>query len=1409
MPSNDGFHFLLASVELLKECSDWFGPLKSAAGGLHAILLVLAKHSDNNETMQQLGQRIEMIAQIAAMYRDKHDTAINNSLRDLARFIEKMKADLEAQSKRPKIARVMLSDRVANALDGASNTLNDIIRDLNTGTMARLRCPEAFYNSITVCQRGPCADGTREDILEQLNRWALKDRGGVLMLLGRAGYGKTSIAFSFCQSLEGQKLLGASFFCSRAAERTTRVSNIIPSLCYSLGTVDPLIIATIQHSLFEDPDIGLKSTAEQFSKLLLPVAARLQQVTQPMVVVIDGLDECGDDKQITTLLRLLADSRLGIKLLLTCRPEQRIRQLIRSLKIPTLDLNTSETPLVSKDISIFVRQQLVDITEGRSDFDEPHPWPVESDVSRLADLAHGMFLVASAACDYIGGRGGNIAKRLREVVIAGLASTQVQERLDHIYRDIIHSAFALLADDERAIAGKILAGITNLFDSLSISTLNELLDVPEGVRSYLSSFHSILRIGSGNDPLVGIGHDAFRQFFSDSSRSRDYFIDQGACNEVIFIRCLDLLSALKKNSSAQISPAVTYACHHWSSHLSLITDPGDSTLNILSTFGQDHLLPWLACMSKLEELSHVDKILEEAEKWAQAHHMELLLAVLIDARRFTVANFTMLSASFLTALTDAVRWSPTDSLVRQNHSVSPPIVLLGLPQHWGLCQASVSTASALMALTCSPNGEIMAAGSYNGIIQILDPRTLQVLQSIQGHHDCVQSLEFSSDGLLLVSTADDATTKVWDASLQICQELSTNADAVLCAVFSADSAAVVAGYTDSSICWWDRNTASTQRIFRGHDGPVNVVRLTSNGGLLVSASDDSTIRVWNVMTGGITVLQGHLRPVTSLLILKDTQIISSSNDGSVRVWDINSGDLMRTVLQVSSPIECFAVSSNNAVLAVGSKNNIHILDLMHGDKSEKMLSGHTDCTNALLFLPHTDGHHIISTSSDRTLRSWDLRLPFVENHPEKHGDAVSTGECANIYAQKSPVHAVMFSSDSSIVVTESHNHNICGWDLVTDEQVVTLQGNSGPQWSVATSTDGLCAASGSQDGQIHIYDLISGHTRHSFSGHGGGINTLAFSRDGQYLLSGSYDCQLKIWTVIDGSLRQELRGHGDWVRDATFTSSGLCVISGSMDKSVRIWSLAEQSHDILWGHSGGVNSVDVAHDDTLIVSAGEESTIIVWSLAEKSVLRKLVILENAINSVRFSPGQYLHCCIWTTNNWEPVMLENISSSSHFWSVAFSSDGQYVATGAEDGVVRIWSLEGRILSHELKLEGAISFPIWKVAFSGSMIVTASDDAVVRVWNVEERNYTTLPGSGLPDGSRIYDSGTKLPIWVSPLVRDITAGYSLSDDGSRIINETGAVCTEIPSTYRDYSTSAWHGSNLALGYGSGLVVLIKCN
>ena len=74
---------------------------------------------------------------------------------------------------------------------------------------------EAEYNS-SFFKRQECTSKTREDIIANLQAWALDLNGAkVYWINGMAGTGKTTIAYSFCKWLEGRALLGGNYFCSR------------------------------------------------------------------------------------------------------------------------------------------------------------------------------------------------------------------------------------------------------------------------------------------------------------------------------------------------------------------------------------------------------------------------------------------------------------------------------------------------------------------------------------------------------------------------------------------------------------------------------------------------------------------------------------------------------------------------------------------------------------------------------------------------------------------------------------------------------------------------------------------------------------------------------------------------------------------------------------------------------------------------------------------------------------------------------------------------------------------------------------------------------------------------------------------------------------------------------------------
>ena len=131
-------------------------------------------------------------------------------------------------------------------------------------------------------------------IIADLEAWA-QDKTGpkVYWLYGYLGTGKTSIAHTFSERLDRQKMLGASFFCSRSALRDA--SRIIPTIPTMLSQSGPELRSAIREVLISDPDMAdLNSLPQQFNSLIVnPIKQVVStDVKVYTVIVIDALDEC-------------------------------------------------------------------------------------------------------------------------------------------------------------------------------------------------------------------------------------------------------------------------------------------------------------------------------------------------------------------------------------------------------------------------------------------------------------------------------------------------------------------------------------------------------------------------------------------------------------------------------------------------------------------------------------------------------------------------------------------------------------------------------------------------------------------------------------------------------------------------------------------------------------------------------------------------------------------------------------------------------------------------------------------------------------------------------------------------------------------------------------------------------------
>ena len=100
------------------------------------------------------------------------------------------------------------------------------------------------------------------------------------------------------------------------------------------------------------------------------------------------------------------------------------------------------------------------------------------------------------------------------------------------------------------------------------------------------------------------------------------------------------------------------------------------------------------------------------------------------------------------------------------------------------------------------------------------------------------------------------------------------------------------------------------RTLAGHAGPVMAVAVTPDGRQAVSASDDTTLKVWDLASGTeLRTLAGHAVRVTAVAVTPDgRQAVSASDDTTLKVWDLASGAELRTLAGHGLGVQAVAVT---------------------------------------------------------------------------------------------------------------------------------------------------------------------------------------------------------------------------------------------------------------------------------------------------------------------------------------------------------------------------------------------------------------------------------------------------------------------------------------------------------------------
>ncbi|MGD1859454.1 MAG: substrate-binding domain-containing protein [Leptolyngbyaceae cyanobacterium] len=293
-----------------------------------------------------------------------------------------------------------------------------------------------------------------------------------------------------------------------------------------------------------------------------------------------------------------------------------------------------------------------------------------------------------------------------------------------------------------------------------------------------------------------------------------------------------------------------------------------------------------------------------------------------------------------------------------------------------------------------PSGAGFVTGDRRGNLNFWQANGTEAGTPVPAHTGPVTALAFSSDGQRLISGGADGTLHFWDAVGTPVGEPINSGNGPVTSLSTQPDGSFISASSDGILQRWDSTGNPVGEPITGHTGAVREIAVSPDGSTLITASEDGTIRRWNVADGSPQgePLTGHLGSVQALSLKPDGSFFSGGADGTIRQWDA-TGAPVGEPLSGPGPVNAIAINPDGTSVAIGDETGALQYLSGTGEPVGPPLTDTDAPVDDLMFTP--DGQQlVVSTGAAPQLRdSTGEIIPIPES------GASSTGEDAGFISE--------------------------------------------------------------------------------------------------------------------------------------------------------------------------------------------------------------------------------------------------------------------------------------------------------------------------------------------------------------------------------------------------------------------------
>ena len=235
----------------------------------------------------------------------------------------------------------------------------------------------------------------------------------------------------------------------------------------------------------------------------------------------------------------------------------------------------------------------------------------------------------------------------------------------------------------------------------------------------------------------------------------------------------------------------------------------------------------------------------------------------------------------------------------------------------------------------SPDGKIIASTSeYNAVRlwKLNKNQKYTPFAILKGHKDEVKGVAFSIDGKIIATASKDETIKLWNVNGKLIKTLKGHRGKVEAVTFSPNGKFIASASGDTTIKLWNIS-GKLIKTLKGHSRKVEDVAFSPDGKFIASASEDKTIKLWDSNGTLINSWEAHTDKVKAVVFhpIKKYMLVSASGDTTIKLWKIN--DYLEIIPTLKRPplkghagaVNGIAFSPDGKKLASASDDNKVIL----------------------------------------------------------------------------------------------------------------------------------------------------------------------------------------------------------------------------------------------------------------------------------------------------------------------------------------------------------------------------------------------------------------------------------------------------------------------------------------------------